>query len=80
MKERILTILEEFGVESSAIKGNVHFVKDLGFDSLDTVDLMMKLEQEFAIRIPDEDYKNLVTMDQLLQYLEEEQGVLAELA
>lgn len=80
MKERIMTILEEFGVEPSAVKGNVHFVKDLGFDSLDTVDLMMKLEQEFGIRIPDDDYKNLVTMDQLLQYLEEEQGVLVEVA
>ncbi|MFN8349097.1 MAG: acyl carrier protein [Spirosomataceae bacterium] len=75
MKERILTILEEFGVERRAVTENVHFVKDLGFDSLDTVDLMMKLEQEFGLRIPDEDYHKLTTMGKLVKYLEEEQNV-----
>lgn len=76
MKERILTILEEFGVERRAVSDNVHFVKDLGFDSLDTVDLMMKLEKEFGLRIPDEDYHKLTTMDKLVKYLEEEQSVV----
>ena len=76
MKERILTILEEFGVERRAVSDNVHFVKDLGFDSLDTVDLMMKLEQEFGLRIPDEDYHKLTTMGKLVKYLEEEQNVV----
>jgi acyl carrier protein len=76
MKERILTILEGFGVERRAITDGVHFVKDLGFDSLDTVDLMMKLEQEFGLRIPDEDYHKLTTMSKLVQYLEEEQNVV----
>ncbi len=75
MKNRILNILEEFGVERSAVTENVHFVKDLGFDSLDTVDLMMKLEQEFGLRIPDEDYHKLTTLSKLIQYLEEEQSV-----
>lgn len=75
MKDRILNILEEFGVERSAVTENVHFVKDLGFDSLDTVDLMMKLEQEFGLRIPDEDYHKLTTLSKLIQYLEEEQSV-----
>lgn len=75
MKDRILNILEEFGVEKSAVTENVHFVKDLGFDSLDTVDLMMKLEQEFGLRIPDEDYHKLTTLSKLIQYLEEEQSV-----
>ena len=75
MKDRILNILEEFGVERRAITENVHFVKDLGFDSLDTVDLMMKLEQEFGLRIPDEDYHKLTTLSKLIQYLEEEQSV-----
>jgi acyl carrier protein len=75
MKERILTILEEFGVERRTVTENVHFVKDLGFDSLDTVDLMMKLEQEFGLRIPDEDYHKLATMGKLIKYLEEEQSV-----
>ena len=76
MKERILTILEEFGVERRSVADNVHFVKDLGFDSLDTVDLMMKLEQEFGLRIPDEDYHKLITMGKLIKYLEEEQNVV----
>jgi acyl carrier protein len=76
MKNRILNILEEFGVERSAVTENVHFVKDLGFDSLDTVDLMMKLEQEFGLRIPDEDYHKLTTLSKLIQYLEEEQSVV----
>jgi acyl carrier protein len=76
MKERILTILEEFGVERRSVADNVHFVKDLGFDSLDTVDLMMKLEQEFGLRIPDEDYHKLTTMGKLITYLEEEQNVV----
>jgi acyl carrier protein len=75
MKERILTILEDFGVERRSVTENVHFVKDLGFDSLDTVDLMMKLEQEFGLRIPDEDYHKLTTMGRLVKYLEEEQNV-----
>ena len=75
MKERILTILEDFGVERRAVTENVHFVKDLGFDSLDTVDLMMKIEQEFGLRIPDEDYHKLSTMTKLVHYLEEEQCV-----
>ncbi|MEI7585478.1 acyl carrier protein [Runella sp.] len=76
MKERILTILEEFGVERRTVTENVNFVKDLGFDSLDTVDLMMKLEQEFGLRIPDEDYHKLTTMAKLVKYLEEEQNVV----
>lgn len=75
MKERILTILEDFGVERRVVNDSVHFVKDLGFDSLDTVDLMMKLEQEFGLRIPDEDYHKLTTLNKLMQYLEEEQSV-----
>lgn len=76
MKERILTILEGFGVERRSVTENVNFVKDLGFDSLDTVDLMMKLEKEFGLRIPDEDYHKLTTMGKLIKYLEEEQNVV----
>ena len=76
MKERILTILEEFGVERRSVADNVHFVKDLGFDSLDTVVLMMKLVQEFGLRIPDEDYHKLTTLGKLIKYLEEEQSVV----
>ncbi|HEV7347914.1 acyl carrier protein [Telluribacter sp.] len=77
MKQRIITILKNFGVEGSAITEEAHFIKDLGFDSLDTVDLMMQLEQEFAISIPDEDYAKITNMRSLLSYLEEHQAVTA---
>lgn len=77
MKKRIISILNNFGVESSAITEDAHFVKDLGFDSLDLVDMMMQLEQEFSIAIPDEDYSRITSMRTLMQYLEEHQAVTA---
>ena len=73
MKERIIEILTNFGIERSAITDNVHFSRDLGLDSLDTVDLIMQLEQEFGIRIPDEDYSKLTTLQGILNYLQYEQ-------
>ncbi|GAB3176021.1 acyl carrier protein [Telluribacter humicola] len=75
MKQRIITILKNFGVEESAITEDAHFIKDLGFDSLDTVDLMMQLEQEFVISIPDEDYAKITNIRSLMSYLEEQQAV-----
>jgi acyl carrier protein len=77
MKERIIKILNNFGVDNSAVTDNANFMKDLGFDSLDTVDLMMQLEQEFNIAIPDDDYAKIVTVKSLVEYLEERQNVLA---
>jgi acyl carrier protein len=77
MKQRIIKILKNFGIEESAITGEAHFTRDLGLDSLDTVDLMMQLEQEFAIAIPDDDYSKITTFDSLLSYLEEQQAVAA---
>ncbi len=77
MKQRIITILSNFGIEPSAIKDDAHFVKDLGFDSLDLVDMMMQLEQEFSIAIPDEDYASITTIRSLMNYLQEQQSVTA---
>ncbi|WP_247232911.1 acyl carrier protein [Telluribacter sp. SYSU D00476] len=77
MKQRIITILKNFGVEESAITEDAHFIKDLGFDSLDTVDLMMQLEQEFVISIPDEDYAKITNIRSLMTYLEEQQAITA---
>ncbi|TAE26641.1 MAG: acyl carrier protein [Cytophagales bacterium] len=73
MKEKIIQILGNFGIQRSEITDNVHFTRDLGLDSLDTVDLIMQLEQEFGIRIPDEDYSKLTTMSGVIDYLENEQ-------
>ena len=75
MKERIIKILNNFGVDKSAVSDNANFMKDLGFDSLDTVDLMMQLEQEFNIAIPDDDYSKISTVKSLIEYLEERQNV-----
>lgn len=77
MKERIIKILNNFGIDKSAVSDNANFMKDLGFDSLDTVDLMMQLEQEFNIAIPDDDYVKIVTVKSLIEYLEERQAVPA---
>lgn len=76
MKKRVIEILKQFGVPESAITDQTHFTRDLGLDSLDTVDLIMQLEQEFGIRIPDEDYQKLTSMQGVLAYLEEEQAVV----
>ncbi len=75
MKEKIIEILGTFGIQRTAITDNVHFTRDLGLDSLDTVDLVMQLEQEFGIRIPDEDYSKLTTLSGVVNYLENEQQV-----
>lgn len=76
MKKRVIGILKEFGVEESAITDQTHFSRDLGLDSLDSVDLIMQLEKEFGIRIPDEDYGKLTTMQGVLTYLESEQATV----
>ncbi|GAB4011651.1 acyl carrier protein [Spirosoma sp. KCTC 42546] len=76
MKERVIEILKDFGIQETAITDQTHFSRDLGMDSLDTVDLIMQLEQAFGIRIPDEDYEKLTTMKGVLDYLEAEQAVV----
>ncbi|MCF0058376.1 acyl carrier protein [Dyadobacter sp. CY356] len=77
MKERIIKILNNFGIDKNAVSDNANFMKDLGFDSLDTVDLMMQLEQEFNIAIPDDDYSKIITVKSLVEYLEERQAIAA---
>lgn len=74
MKDRVVNILKNFGIQESALTGTVHFTRDLGLDSLDTVDLVMQLEQEFGIRIPDEDYPQLLTLKGVIYYLQHEQS------
>ncbi|WP_375446996.1 acyl carrier protein [uncultured Fibrella sp.] len=69
MKDQVINILRNFGIQDSQLADHVHFTRDLGLDSLDTVDLIMQLEQEFGIRIPDEDYPKLVTFGGVLTYL-----------
>lgn len=75
MKKQVIEILKKFGISESALTDQTHFSRDLGLDSLDSVDLIMKLEQTFGIRIPDEDYHKLTTLQAVVDYLQAEQAV-----
>ena len=63
-------IIDKLGVAEAAIKLEAHFVNDLGADSLDTVELIMELEEEFGIEIPDEDAENITTVGAAVDYVE----------
>ena len=61
--ERVKKIIaEQLGVEEEEVTLEAHFVEDLGADSLDTVELVMALEEEFEIEIPDEDAEKILTV------------------
>lgn len=62
-------IAEKLGVEESSIKHEAAFVDDLGADSLDTVELVMALEEEFNCQIPDEDAEKITTVQQAIDYV-----------
>ena len=63
-------ILDKLGSEESQITMEASFVDDLGADSLDTVELIMELEEEFGIEIPDEDAENITTVGAAVDYVE----------
>ena len=67
-------IVENLGVSEDEIKLESHFIDDLGADSLDTVELIMALEEKFNIDIPDDDAEALTTVTAVIKYLEEKQG------
>ncbi|NQV37849.1 MAG: acyl carrier protein [Candidatus Marinimicrobia bacterium] len=63
-------IVDKLGVEEDKITMEASFVDDLGADSLDTVELIMELEEEFGIEIPDEDAENMTTVGAAVTYIE----------
>jgi len=66
-------IAEQLGVEESEVTDNASFVDDLGADSLDTVELVMALEEEFGIEIPDEDAEKIASVNDAISYIKEHQ-------
>src|ERR1017187_4347845 len=63
-------IAEQLGVEESQVTNEKFFVADLGADSLDTVELVMALEDEFGIEIPDEDAEKITRVKEAVEYIE----------
>ena len=63
-------ILDKLGVEESQIIMEASFVDDLGADSLDTVELIMELEEEFGIEIPDDDAEKITTVGAAVNYID----------
>ena len=72
VEQRVKKIVaEQLGVNEAEIKNESSFVDDLGADSLDTVELVMALEEHFDIQIPDEDAEKIVTVGDAIQYIKD---------
>ena len=67
-------IVDQLGVDESAVTEDASFVDDLGADSLDTVELVMDLEEHFEIEIPDEDAEKLRTVKDAVDYITNKKG------
>jgi acyl carrier protein len=63
-------IVDRLGVDEAEVTLEATFVDDLGADSLDTLELVMALEEEFGIEIPDEDAENITTVGDAIKYIE----------
>jgi acyl carrier protein len=64
-------IAEQLGVKLEEVTPEASFIDDLGADSLDTVELIMALEEEFSIEIPDEDAEKMTTVGDVIKYVNE---------
>jgi acyl carrier protein len=64
-------VAEQLGVEEAQVQTESSFMDDLGADSLDTVELVMALEEEFDIEIPDEDAEKIQTVNDAIEYITE---------
>jgi acyl carrier protein len=75
IEERVIEIVaEQLGVEKDKITRETHFVNDLGADSLDTVELVMELEEEFDISIPEDSAEKIQRVGEAIDFIEKEQG------
>ncbi len=71
VRDKVIDLIaQQLGVEKSKITDDAKFVDDLGADSLDITEMIMKLEEEFKIEIPDEDAQKLDTVGKAIEYIE----------
>ena len=71
IEERVIKMVaEQLGVKEDDIQSTSSFVEDLGADSLDTVELIMALEEEFDAEIPDEDAEKIATVNDAVDYIQ----------
>lgn len=66
-------VIEQLGVSEEEVKNNSSFTGDLGADSLDTVELVMALEEEFGTEIPDEEAEKITTVQEAIDYIKAHQ-------
>ena len=72
MLEKIKSIVaDQLGVDEDQVTEDASFIDDLGADSLDIVEFIMALEEEFGIEIPDEDVEKIVTVKDVVEYISE---------
>ncbi|MBT6140841.1 MAG: acyl carrier protein [Nitrosomonadales bacterium] len=70
IEQRVKKIVsEQLGADAATVKNESSFIDDLGADSLDTVELVMALEEEFDTEIPDEDAEKITTVQQAIDYI-----------
>jgi len=74
-EERVIQIVSDnLGVSKEQVSRTTNFIEDLGADSLDIVELVMELEEEFEITIPDEEAEKIKTVGEAIDYIDKEQG------
>ena len=72
VEEKVVEIIiDQLGVDEKQVKTEASFIDDLGADSLDTVELVMALEEEFDIEIPDEDAEKIATVQNAVDYIKD---------
>ncbi|RKY36666.1 MAG: acyl carrier protein [Candidatus Omnitrophota bacterium] len=62
-------VVDQLGVKAEEVTAAASFIDDLGADSLDTVELVMALEEEFGVEIPDEDAEKMATVGEAIEYI-----------
>ncbi|OYT73632.1 MAG: acyl carrier protein [Chloracidobacterium sp. CP2_5A] len=67
-------IVEELGVDESEVTLEAKFIEDLGADSLDTVELVMRFEEDFGLEIPDEDAEKILSVKDAVSYIQSKLG------